>query len=564
MDGTGCEPLGRPRIFLVYSSMIKSSLTLLAAFAPALFAWEYDTPYPMPTSHRMGEAGRSDTAWYFDTVATLGRYARTSSIVHEGGWSGLERDTTDPTGHTFWTVSEGGLAVSRESAGRNDRLIAFPGHHQKLARVVLAGGAISIARMDSIATWGDKSLYTTGLRNTASSSDVVTLRMDLSTGGSVAGDTLAASPGGYDMESVRSHGGSFWISDESVPAILKVNATTMRIDKQWLPDNGLPKVYARIRSNRGFEAMATTPSGKVVAIVQSPLYNAQGSADNSSTRDSRVTRMVVLDPTTGAVREHVVLNDQKPNALGPTRKGRDTKMGDLVALDENRFVVVEHGEGAQGKYWVDLWELDIAGATDVTASNKLGMTFSGGTLTLEQLSDSATLSVNGISPVAKRLLRGDLVGTTPWRSRQPEGLAVVDDSTVALLSDDNHGCREMDSAGAVDGICHIGASDASRSSLLYLKVPSMGIGRTSATRTSRRGLSVRAVPGGVAVRWSGATDAFRVDLRDPSGRSLGGGAVAAAGTPGSRTFSVGSFRGVGVVRISGDGREMSVLVAHLP
>ncbi len=42
--------------------MMKPSLTLLAAFAPVLFAWEYDKPYPMPTTHRMGETGRSDTA----------------------------------------------------------------------------------------------------------------------------------------------------------------------------------------------------------------------------------------------------------------------------------------------------------------------------------------------------------------------------------------------------------------------------------------------------------------------------------------------------------------------
>lgn len=541
--------------------MMKSSLTLLTAFAPVLFAWDYDTPYPMPTSQRMGEASRPDTAWYFDSVATLGRYPRTSTVVHEGGWSGLERDTTDPTGHSFWTVSEGGLAVSRESGGRNDRLIAFPGHHQKLARVVLSGGALGIERLDSIATWGDKSLFTTGLRNTASSSDVVTLRMDLATGGSVPGDTLPASPGGYDMEAVRFHGGSIWIADESVPSILQVNAATRRIDKQWLPDNGLPKVYARIRSNRGFEALATTPSGKVVALAQSPLYNAQGSADNSSTRDSRVTRLVVLDPASGAVREHVVLNDQKPNALGPTRKGRDTKMGDLVALDENRFVVVEHGEGAQGRYWVDLWELDLRGATNVTASNKLGLTFSGGTLTLEQLMDSASLSANGIVPVSRRLLRGDLAGTTAWRSRQPEGLAVVDDSTVALLSDDNHGCREMDSAGAVDGICHIAAAEAARSTLLYVKVPSLGIGRTSASRVRRPGFSAKAVPGGVEVRWGPGTGPLRVEVRDLSGRRLGGEAVLPENGEGIRTIPVAAGGAVAVVRVSGLGQELSILLA---
>jgi len=526
-------------------------------------AWQVDVLYRMPEARLVGEAGRGDTAWYFDTVAALGKYGRTSVAVREGGWSGLEVDSADPTGSSFWTVSEGGLAVSRESGGRNDRLVAFPGYHQKLAHVVLRDGVLAVDRLDSIASWGNPSVYTNGLRNTLSSSDAAMLRMDLVTGGNVALDTLPASADGYDLEAVRYRAGAFWLADESGPFLLKVNAATHRIDKQWAPDNGLPKVFARRRANRGFEAMATTPAGLVAAIVQSPMLNAQGSVDNSTTRDSRVMRLVVLDPATGAVREHVVLNDQKPNAVGPTRKGRDCKIGDMVALDENRFVLVEHGADVAGKYWIDLWEIDLSQATNVTATNKIGMTFAGGTLTLEQLGDSATLAANGIVPAAKRLVRGDLMATTPWVSQQPEGLGVVDDTTVALLSDDDHGCREMDSAGAVDGICHIQKDALSRSVLMYLKVPSLAPGGAGVSRRGRSDLALRAVPGGVRVAWGAGSGRLHVELRDPAGRGIGGGDVV-ADRPGERIFPLPPRHGLVAVRITGSGEERSAIVAPRP
>lgn len=544
--------------------MMKRALGLALWLGSWAGAWQYDVLYRMPDLLVIGEPGRADTAWYFDTVATLGRYARTAVAVHEGGWSGLEVDSADPTGASFWTVSEGGLAVSRESGGRNDRLVAFPGHHQKLVHVVLRDGELTIDKIDSIATWGNPALHTNGLRNTVSSSDAVMLRMDLVTGGNVPLDTLPASADGYDFEAVRYHAGAFWLADESGPFLLKVNATTHRIDKQWAPDNGLPKVFARRRANRGFEAMATTPAGLVAAIVQSPMLNAQGGVDNSATRDSRVMRLVVLDPATGAVREHVVLNDQKSNAIGPTRKGRDCKIGDMVALDENRFLLVEHGADVAGKYWIDLWEIDLSHATDVTATNKIGMTFAGGTLTLEQLGDSATLSANGIVPAAKRLVRGDLTTTTPWASQQPEGLGVVDDTTVALLSDDDHGCREMDSAGAADGICHVQKAALSRSTLMYVRVPPLSPGGSAVSRRSRADIAIRLVPGGVRVGWDAGSGSFHVDLRDLSGRGLGGGDVAAADRSGERVFPVAPRHGLVAVRVSGSGTERSAIVAPRP
>jgi len=538
------------------------SFLLISLLVPSLHAWKYETLYFVQAPRLAGEKGRTDTAWYFDTVATGGRYARTSVPVHEGGWSGLELDNTDPTGSSFWSIQEGGLATSRETAVRNDRIVAFPNHHQKLVRLKLVGETVQFDRVDSIASWGNPANFTVGLQNTIASSDATQLRMDLATGAIDTTAKIPASADGYDFEAIRFHGGTFWLSDESGPYIAKVNASTRRIDKQWSPDNGLPKVFARRRANRGFEAMAVTPSGSVVATTQSPLYNAQGDVANSSTRDSRVQRLLVLDPATGAVREHVYLNDQKPNALGPTRKGRDCKIGDMVAIDDTRFLVVEHGEGAGGKYWIDLWAVDISKATNVTSTAKTGATYSNGKLTLEQLQDSATLAANNVVPATKTPVRSDIMGTTPWRSVQPEGLAIVDDTTVALLSDDNFGCREMQSDGGPDGICHIQAAEASRSTLMYLKVPPLGWKRLDARRTGRAGLRIGSERGAVVVSWPAGRGSLKVELLDLAGRSLYRWDVATAGAAGRRAFPAPERSAAFLVRVRDASASHSAVVAQ--
>lgn len=537
-------------------------LPLLSLVAGACQAWKYDTPYFMPAPRLVGEAGRSDTAWYFDTVLTKGAYARTGTMVHEGGWSGLEFDPSDSTGSSFWTISEGGLVVSRENSTRNDRIVAFPGYHQKLVHVVHSADSLRIDKFDSIATWGNPARFTNGLANTISGSDAVQLRMNLATGAISTTETIDISSDGYDFEAIRYHGGSFWISDESGPYLLKVNPTSHRIDKQWYPDNGLPKVYARRRANRGFEAMAVTPSGLVAAMVQSPMYNAQGDAENASTRDSRVMRLLVLDPSTGATREYVYLNDQKPNALGPTRKGRECKVGDMVALDDSRFLVVEHGADALGKYWIDIWKVDISKATNVTASNKIGITFSGGTLTLEQLSDSLSLASNGVVPATKTIVRSDIAGATPWVSTQPEGLGLVDDTTIALLSDDNMGCRDMDSDGGPDGICHTQRAALARSTLMYFKTPSLGWSRTAVRRADHAsGCRLGAVPGAISVSWPAGRGALGVELLDLQGRSLRRWDVATFGNAGKREFPASGLSGAFLVRVRDASATRSAIVA---
>jgi hypothetical protein len=113
----------------------------LLALACAGHAWETGRLYDFPQMPLIGESGRTDTAWYFDSTKNADSvYARLAIPVREGGWSGLERDTTDPTGHTFWTVNDRGLNVAHEVGGRADKVFPFPGYHPQAAAGQVSNG----------------------------------------------------------------------------------------------------------------------------------------------------------------------------------------------------------------------------------------------------------------------------------------------------------------------------------------------------------------------------------------------------------------------------------------
>lgn len=525
-----------------------SILPGLLLLAGASQARKLEHAYVMPEVALLADPAGSEPFHLFESKPWPS-CAPTATLAVEGGWSALELDPSDPTGSTFWSINDLGMAVSHEAGGRNDRVVAFPGYHQKIVRFrVTDSDTMRIVEKDSIKVPLPRTGWTTGQVNNASPSDVVALAMDRATGRVDTSAKLPASPDGYDFEGLGRAGGTFWLADEQLPSLLEVDSGTLRIRRALTPGSGLPKVLARRRSNRGIEALATTPSGTVVAMLQSPLYNAQGTVENSSTKDSPVIRVLVLDPVSGLVREHVYLSDRRFDGVLEGRRGRDCKVGDMAAIDDHRVLVVEHGEDLAGRYWVDLWEVDFSRASDVSTTNKIGITFDGGTRTLEQLPDSASIVSQGIVPVAKRLVRS-LGSNSAWESRQPEGLAIVDDTTVAMLSDDNYGCSTLDSSdGGSDGICHISGGWETRSRLMYLRVPSLGLPSSRASKPSRARRPVaRAIPGGVEIEVPGSAS-LEADFLSPGGRRLLGPLVGHPGADGRVRFAVSS-PGLFLVRI---------------
>lgn len=238
-----------------------------------------------------------------------------------------------------------------------------------------------------------------------------------------------------------------------------------------------------------------------------------------------MVRVLWLDPATGKSREHVYLVDLKGASK---RLASETKIGDMVALSETRFLAIEHGEDGLGKYWVDLVEFDIAGATDIRdpEDHGKGLTFwksdVSKLLTPEEIGmDTATSvwSAVGIVPVARTVRMGDLLsGGGAWTSRKPEGLELLGDTAVALLNDNDYGAQDRNS----DGIPHI-LPDAERvESIVYLKLPA-GTG-VRGTGSSRPALRIGTI--GRTIRVFGERhEIASLALRDPYGRILARGAM---------------------------------------
>lgn len=510
-----------------------------AAMASAVGAWEFDKAYALPELPVLAQSGGSETPFYFATEKTGSpkSYARLATPVRLSGFGGLVRDPGDATGSTFWMLDDRGLSSAYETSALKARVFALPNYHQKLVKMRLEGGTLKVLEIDSIASLESATVFTTGLPTSKQDNGEVALKGNLVAASVDEIAVLSAVPNGYDFEALRIlPSGNFLAADELGPFFVEIDKVSKRIVKEWYPGNGLPKVFAKRRDNRGFEAMAVTPSGKVVAMLQSPADNSS----STNTKDSRMVRVLWFDPVAGTNREYVYLVDLKGNSK---RLGSETKIGDMVALSETRFLAIEHGEDGQGKYWVDLVEFDIASATDIhdPQDHGKGLTFwkadVSKLLTPEEIGmDTATSvwSAVGIVPVTKSVRMGDLLSDGgAWTSRKPEGLELLGDTAVALLNDNDYGAQDKNS----DGIPHI-LPDAERvESIVYLKLPQATGIRSRKSVASEGTIRMIRIGGDLQVRWENGENAS-LRLRDKQGRILargesrgGTGTVALDGVP---------------------------------
>jgi len=518
------------------------------------FGWEMGKAYSVPAMSPIGESGRTDTAYYFEAnkSGSPKTYARTSIAIRESGFGAMLLDTADPSGNTFWLLNDRGLATSYQTSTLDAKVFPYPNYHQKLVKVRVQDNALQILSIDSIASWESPSVYTVGLPSSKVTADEIALkaRMDVPT----VDEAAVVSPvaHGYDFEALRKlPTGNFIASDEFGPFLTEIDATTKRIEREWYPGAGLPKVFAKRRNNHGFEAMAVTPSGKVVAALQSPAYNP-----NSDTKSSRAIRVLWFDPSTTSSKEYVYLSDLKGASL---RDGSEVKLGDMVALSETRFLVIEHGKDALDKYWIDIVEFDIASATDIhdPSDKGKGLTFSG--ITPEQIgldTSAAVWASAGIVPVAKTVRWADLLGAgTVWNNQKPEGMALLGDTALVLLNDNDYGATDNNS----DGIPHL-LPDAERlETITYLRMP-RGTGVRAAAGRSFDAPKAWLEEGRLHVT-TGIVEDADVRILEPSGRQVAA-AVSRSGV--ARFDPQGISRGLHLVEIRSAGirRAFSVLIGR--
>lgn len=258
--------------------------------------------------------------------------------------------------------------------------------------------------------------------------------------------------GGIDGEALAfdRRRGLLWITDEYGPCLMKLDPATGLLLARYGPGRGLPAILGRRRANRGMEGMAFDPATDTIhAFLQSPLNGgtapyARTGKEEKVERYAAFLRWVEFDPASESTLRMLAY----PLAAADFADGRTghAKLGDLVALGAGKFVVIEQGEGADGKIFNHLMLVETAAATDINAAQ-----FNPETADLEQ-SSMGGAPVNGadwarVTPVKKSLLLK--LNDIGWVAEKAEGLALVDADTLALTNDNDFGMqtRVYDAAG---------------------------------------------------------------------------------------------------------------------
>ncbi|OHV37477.1 MULTISPECIES: esterase-like activity of phytase family protein [Pseudofrankia] len=266
------------------------------------------------------------------------------------------------------------------------------------------------------------------------------------------GNTLAASPYGYDPEGIVAlRDGTFWISDEYGPYITHFDANGRQIGRLSPFDGSLPAELSNRMPNRGMEGLTITPDGDtLVGIVQSALQQPDLSGKPVNVPPLRI---VTYDLRTKATHEYLyLLDDPKVNAGA---------VSEITALSNSTFLVDERDGKFEPGVFKRFFKIDLAGATDVGpkanipgatyAASKGGLLLGSAQKTIEgTVGESTTaaalttLTAAGITPVKKSLYVdfAGLVSTLDptggfFGHDKVEGVATTDGGRTLVVANDS-------------------------------------------------------------------------------------------------------------------------------
>ncbi|PBQ30478.1 hypothetical protein CNR22_01410 [Sphingobacteriaceae bacterium] len=381
--------------------------------------------------------------------ATIGVFQNIT--FREAGFSALTA-IPNTNGKEFWTISDRGVNVDCASANASatpvgtvgciptyDKMFGFPTYAPKIHRVKINGDSVQI--LQTITMKRPNGSTATGLMNPAglgSTTLEVVSTQTVSNCANFAANTAAKDIWGIDSEGISvDNDGNFWISEEGGPTIWKLSPNGIVL-KRYTPYNNpataqpediaIDTVFKYRKNNRGFECLTIAPNGKVYAIIQSPLL-----FPNTATGEGTlVHRMIEIDPATNSTRVLVYLNDGIIGASGANQiRLRDWKLGDMAAINNNEFLVIEAAARGTSDF-KRVYKINISGATAVTSGLYNGQT-------VEALVTATALAANNIVPVTKTLFMDLLANSWPAALDKAEGLAIVNDSTIAFCNDNDFG-----------------------------------------------------------------------------------------------------------------------------
>ncbi|PSK88800.1 esterase-like activity of phytase family protein [Taibaiella chishuiensis] len=414
-----------------------------------------------------------------NTAAPIGTFQQIQ--FKEGGFSTLF-PIANTDGKEFWTCSDRGVNVDCSSANpaachpTYDKMFCFPAYAPKIHRIKLNGDSVQV--LQTITMKRPDGTTATGVLNPAgfgskdaekASTDTV---LDCSAFATkiAAKDQWALDPEGLVVDKNN----NFWISEENGPTIWKMDASGKALAR-YTPyasqtgsasiDIQIDTVFKTRKNNRGFESMAMAPNGKLYTIIQSPLLNPSKTIGEST----EVHRMLEIDPVTNATRMFAYLNEGVIGASGPDQiRMSDWKIGDMAAVNDSTFLVIEAATRGN-TVRKNIYLVNIAQATPITSALYNGKT-------VEALVDSAGLAGEGIKAIRKKLFIDLTANGWPAELDKSEGLAIINDSTLAVGNDNDFGqvCPNADGIAIATGtLSHVlvyGLKGANKIPNLYTPV----------------------------------------------------------------------------------------------
>lgn len=212
---------------------------------------------------------------------------------------------------------------------------------------------------------------------------------------------------GIDPEAiVRTADGSYWMSEEYRPSLMHFSADGKML-KRLVPEGSpqgtgealLPGRYLKRRMNGGFEGIAFR-DGTVYGFLQSSLGGEEGR-----------TRILAVDSETGKTKAEYLYEFDK----APEGTPAPNKIGDAAALPDGSFLVIEQNSEAGAKAIHNIYRF--------------------------------TPGADG--EVVKKTLLVNLVELGLSNFEKIEGLALIDNKTLALVTDNDFALMKKENSAFV-------------------------------------------------------------------------------------------------------------------
>ncbi len=221
---------------------------------------------------------------------------------------------------------------------------------------------------------------------------------------------------GFDSEALGVEAdGSFWVGEEYSVSLSHFSKEGKLI-KKYEAGKELPAILNKYATNRGIESLSITKSGKVVFIMESTLDLGQ---DREHTN---FVRVISFNPKDETSKMYIYPFDKN------FYKAKSFKIGDMDAIDEDRFVVIEQGKEKNGKMHNRLFIMDLKGASDITNIDPE---------IADNLEFKTHQQLHKIKAINKEFMLD--LREQGWDLEKAEGIAIIAPNKIAITNDNDFG-----------------------------------------------------------------------------------------------------------------------------